>query len=423
MPEIRAFRAITYSRRADLSRLLCPPYDIVTGLDRERLDYLEPHNFINLILPQGANPYQTSQELLAQWLAKGMLSERPEPGLFIYRQTFELGARLYTRTALIAAVRISDYSEGKVLPHEHTHRHAKEDRLRLLEATKANLDCVLGLYSDASGGVAKLLEEGAGAGELLVDADDPMGYRNELIEVREAGVVERLAQALADTVTVIGDGHHRYETAQSYRDTRRQATGGVDPEAPWEFVMMALVAEEDPGLVILPTHRLVDPTNVFGGVEEFLAALEGDFELKSLGAAQMATWEQDRAPGGFIVYVADGRRWLAEPRGPEPMAQAAPDRSEAWRQLDVALAQELVLKKLLKLADEKLLHEVEYVKSRRLLARRLAEAPRKVGLMMGKPDVSAIMRVAAAGEKMPQKSTYIEPKLTSGLLVRALDWA
>jgi uncharacterized protein (DUF1015 family) len=103
------------------------------------------------------------------------------------------------------------------------------------------------------------------------------------------------------------------------------------------------------------------------------------------------------------------------------MAEAAPDRSEAWRMLDVALSQELVLKKLLRLSDDELLHKVEYVKSRRLLARRLAEAPRKVGLMMGKPDVSAILRVAAAGEKMPQKSTYIEPKLTSGLLLRLLD--
>lgn len=421
MPEIQPFRAITYSKRADLSRLLCPPYDIVTSLDRERLDHLETHNFINLILPEGAAAYQHSRQLLEEWLAEGMLQERPAPALYVYRQTFEFGSELYTRTALIASVRATDYSEGKVLPHEYTHKHAKEDRLHLLEATRANLDCVLGLYSDASGAVAGLLAEGVRQGELLVDSDDPMGCRNELFEVTDPSLLMSLEKSLASTVVVIGDGHHRYETALNYRDFRRQAAGQIELEAPWEFVMMALVAEEDPGLCILPTHRIIDPGEALGGVEPFLEALAGDFNLKLLDAPAVSRWEQNRAPGGFVVCLSDGRRWLAEARGPEAMAKAAPDRSEAWRVLDVALSQELVLKKLLGLSDDELLHKVEYVKSRRLLARRLAEAPRKVGLMMGKPDVSAILKVAAAGEKMPQKSTYIEPKLTSGLLLRLLD--
>ena len=421
MPEIQPFRAITYSKRADLSRLLCPPYDIVTSLDRERLDHLETHNFINLILPEGIAAYQHSRQLLDEWLAAGMLQQRPAPALYVYRQTFEFGSELYTRTALIASVRATDYSEGKVLPHEYTHKHAKEDRLHLIEATRANLDCVLGLYSDASGTVAGLLAEGARQGELLIDSDDPMGCRNELFEMTEPALLARLQEALASTVVVIGDGHHRYETALNYRDSRRQAAGQIDLEAPWEFVMMALVAEEDPGLCILPTHRIIDPGEALGGVEEFLEALAGDFNLKLLDAPAVSRWEQHRAPGGFVVCLSDGRRWLAEARGPEAMAEAAPDRSEAWRALDVALSQELVLKKLLKLSDDELLHKVEYVKSRRLLARRLAETPRRVGLMMGKPDVSAILKVAVAGEKMPQKSTYIEPKLTSGLLLRLLD--
>ncbi len=421
MPEIQPFRAITYSKRADLSRLLCPPYDIVTSLDRERLDHLETHNFINLILPEGVDAYQHSRQLLDEWLAEGMLQERPAPALYVYRQTFEFGSELYTRTALIASVRATDYSEGKVLPHEYTHKHAKEDRLHLLEATRANLDCVLGLYSDASGTVAGLLAEGARQGELLIDSDDPMGYRNELFEVTDPSLLMSLEEALASTVVVIGDGHHRYETALNYRDSRRQAAGQIDFEAPWEFVMMALVAEEDPGLCILPTHRIIDPGEALGGVEPFLEALAVDFDLKLLDAPAVSRWEQHRAPGGFVVCLSDGRRWLAEARGPEAMAKAAPDRSEAWRVLDVALSQELVLKKLLKLSDDELLPKVEYVKSRRLLARRLAEAPLRVGLMMGKPDVSAILKVAAAGEKMPQKSTYIEPKLTSGLLLRLLD--
>ncbi len=420
MPELKPFRGIVYALdREQLHRVLCPPYDVVGETERSRLLALSRYNFIRLILPENGTRYQQSAKLQSEWLAGEILKVRPRPAFYIYKQRFSHAGKEYTRTALLAAVKLSDYDEGKIFPHERTHKRAKADRLRLLKATEANYDCVLGLYSDASGRVRSLLKAQAEGGELLLSAEDAAGCHNELIEVTDLGEAARLQEAFAEVQVVIGDGHHRYETALEYRNECRRRSK-AEADAPWEYVLMALIAVEDEGLVVLPTHRVVNYAQAFGEREAFLEGLRRYFHLERRTRAETLHWEAQPREGFLVAFGQPAEVWEAQPKSAAVLAEANPGASPEWRSLDVSLVQEVVLKRLLNLKEEELQVQVTYLKTRSKLERLLKAQPRSVGFIMGAPEVGKILKLAVRGEQLPQKSTYLEPKLTSGIIYRSL---
>ena len=366
MAVVRPFRGIRYARPAgaDLSALIAPPYDVVTPAEQERLLAGSPHNVIALELPEGpldpaaaANRYQTGAQRWQAWRRDGVLVTEAQPVVYVLEQQYEDHGRSLARRGFVAAVGLEPFSAGVVLPHERTLPKAIDDRLRLTRATAANLSPVFGLYSDPDHVLDGLLEQTMVAAPLAT-ATGLDGVRATVWALRDPDAQQVLAQYLATQPIYIADGHHRYTTALAYRDQCRAETGLVaGPErvepAPWDTVMMALVNMDDPGLVVWPTHRLARAPSGFDAAA-FWQALANRFTLTEVSPAQAGAALAQTTGPAMLVRTRDGRTRLACRRDDVDHGAAFPPRtSAAWRQLDVAILQELVLWPLLQIHPDR----------------------------------------------------------------------
>jgi len=424
MASIAPFRAFRYAAApaGDITPLVAPPYDVIDAALRARLAR-EPHNVVQVDLPEGsADPaasesrYAHAGELWRRWIEEGVLVTDDVPAIYVLEQSWQQAGLPVTRRAFIGAVRLHAFEECVVLPHERTLPKAIDDRLNLTRACAANLSPVFGLYTDPEGSTDALFEA-AHAEPLLLEARDADGVVSRVHALRDPEAIARLQALLAPLQVFIADGHHRYTTALAYRDERRALAGAAaDPDADYEFTMMALVNMDDPGLVVLPTHRLARAEGTFDA-PAFWTALAEHFELAAGGPDDLSA---DDRPA-FLIKTADGTTRVARLRAELDAASLmeAPT-SPAWKRLDVAVAQELILRPLLdiRVEDRSTLDRLSFAKE---TGAALA--------MPGGADVAVIMRatrmdqlrtVALGGEVMPQKTTYFYPKLITGLLFRSL---
>lgn len=257
-PRIAPFRALTFdvSRAGRLETLIAPPYDLIDKARQNELYARSPYNVVRLELNRAEDPYADAAATMADWRARGILRLAPRPALYHYAQTFELDGRRLTRTAVFARIRLDEFGAGTILPHERTFPKAKEDRLRLLVATRANLSPIFGLYPAGDAALAEVLSEIARR-DPEISANDDLGVRNEVRAIDDAGAIGVIQRALADARILIADGHHRYETALEYRRRRRAAEPDAAGAHAFDYVMIALVRFDDPGLVILPDRKSV----------------------------------------------------------------------------------------------------------------------------------------------------------------------
>lgn len=433
MADVRAFRAIAYAPRGDVTPLTAPPYDVVPEEQRADLLAGEPHNVVALELPEGpadpdvqGNRYGTAAVRWRDWLATGVLAEDESPAIYVLEQAFELEGRQVRRHAFIAAVGLEPFSAGIVLPHERTLPKALADRMELIRATEANFSQILGLYHDPEGLTGVMMDDAMTAPPMLTAADEE-GVVSRVWAIRDPEAISRVAEALADQPIFIADGHHRYTVALAHHDECRARSGGgvrrhEGPDSPAHaFVMMALVNMDDPELVVLPTHRVADAETGFDA-DAFLTALSRHFEL-ARGLDERASREAlDAAPRPAFLA-----RLRGEPGGVLAVAREgwadsiAVTHSDAWKSLDVAVLQELVLGPLLDIHPDRpeTLSRLVFVKDPHE-ASRMAEE-HDVALIMRPTGTEQMRAVALAGETMPQKSTYFYPKLRSGLLFRRAD--
>ncbi|HUT33849.1 MAG TPA: DUF1015 domain-containing protein, partial [Planctomycetota bacterium] len=266
MPDLRPFQALRYSPQAgDLASLVAPPYDVIDARQYENLCRRSPHNVVRLILDKGYSPdvlppaewYPEAARLLAAWRAEGLLVPDAEPAFYLYTQAFAYRGRRLRRKLLLGALRLEPYGAGRVFPHENTHPGPKISRLRLMQATRANLSPILAFFPDAGGQVNEAMDA------LLVGRPDAAfaadaGIEHELRRIVAPTEQARLAEALRPLPLYIADGHHRYETAVVFRDTERaKLPAGPEQELPLDFLLAACMSGADPGLVIRPTHRVV----------------------------------------------------------------------------------------------------------------------------------------------------------------------
>lgn len=431
MAVVRPFRGIRYAcpPGADLSALTAPPYDVVTPAEQERLLAVEPHNVIALELPEGPldparpnNRYDTGGQRWRAWCREGILAADPEPAVYVLQQEYEDRGRPVARRVFVAAVALAPFSAGIVLPHERTLPKAIDDRLHLTRATAANLSPVFGLYADPGRGLDALLGQ-AMATAPLATATGLDNVRATLWALRDPAAHAVLARHLTDQPIYIADGHHRYTTALTYRDQRRAeatpAAPGAEPPA-HDSVMMALANLDDPGLVVWPTHRLAQAPGAFDG-EAFWQGMATRFELTEVPATAPWTALTGSAVPAFLVRTRDGRIRLARLRGDVDHGPVFPPHaSAAWRGLDVAVLQELVLWPLLQIHPDRpeTLERLSFTKD--AAAAMQAGSPHDVAFVLRPPRLAQIAAVAAAGETMPQKSTYFHPKLPSGLVFKSL---
>src|SRR5437763_3017413 len=350
MADVQPLRALRYEPAVagPLADVVAPPYDVIDPEQRARLAARSPYNVVHVDLPEGgADPYAAAAATLHGWQREGAVVREPDPALWALRQDYEAPGEAghRTRSGFLCRVRIEDYGPGRIRPHERTHPGPREDRLRLTRATRTNLSPIFALHSDPAGAARSSLAPHA-AGEPWGDVTDDEGTRHRTWRVTDPDAIEAAQAALADAELLIADGHHRYETARVYAD----AVGG---EGPHRYVLMCLVALEDPGLTVFPTHRLV--RGLSADQQEALAAtLRRDFDI-----AELSSTARLAPPAGEDIKIGYTDSHFRRPlmltlKDPAIAATALPGRAEPYRRLDTAVLEALILKGALGLTDQEI---------------------------------------------------------------------
>ena len=430
MAEIRAFRAYRYDlgRVGALSDVIAPPYDVIDPALQQALYDRSPYNVIRLILNKEEagdndhqNRYTRAAHTLRDWQADDVLVRDSAQSLYVYSQDFEVEGRRHTRRGFLARVRLEPFGSGRIYPHEETLSGPKADRLRLFHATNMNLSPVFGLYPDADGGVMERLQA-AVRRALPLQATDHLGVVSKIWPVSDQQAVSAVAGALGPKPVFIADGHHRYETGLRYLEDRR-AAGDADTAA--ESILMMLVSMSDPGLLILPTHRIVSGFPALDA-DRLASILAKHFQMEKVGVGEKGArdaWESIEADGGQDLLgfgtTDDGVWQTARFRAPEEMARLAADHSPEWRGLAVAVLHVLVLDHLLPgaLGGKA---ECKYVHLLREAADAAAARQGRLVALVPPATMRHVERIAGNLEKMPPKSTYFYPKLLSGLVFNPL---
>jgi uncharacterized protein (DUF1015 family) len=431
MADIRAFRGYRYDlgRVGTLADVVAPPYDVIDADLQDRLYQRSPYNVIRLILDREKptdsetdNRYTRAARCLRDWIQDGILVQDSARSLYVYHQEFEVEGKRRVRRGFLARCRLEQFGAGKIYPHEETMPGPKADRLKLFHATGMNLSPIFGLYPDADTRVQNLLDD-AVRRALPLEATDHLGVVSRLWPVTDQHVLTEAAGLMSPMPIFIADGHHRYETGLRYLDDQRQAGLVSDSESPAAFILMMLVSMSDPGLVILPTHRLVSGVGDLTG--EKLASLLGEhFQMEEIGTGDRAardTWDLIEADGSQDVLgfgtVRDGTWQLGRLKSAPWMTALAPDHSPAWRGLAVSVLHVMVLGQLL---GREAKPQCRYVHLLSEVTEAMARNECQLAVLVPPATMSHVEKIAGQLEKMPPKSTYFYPKLLSGLVFNSL---
>ena len=400
--------------------MIAPPYDVIPAEERALLYDRDPHNAIRLeltrdVADEAATDYAQVRETLAAWRAAGVLVREASPALYALRQGFTApDGRRVVRESFFGALHLEDYARRIVRPHERTLAGPKADRLKVLRASRANLSPVLLLYEDREQALAPRLQ--VDWQRPLASAQDTSGTRHELARIEAPAAVRAAQEFLAERPVVIADGHHRYETALAYRDERR-AAGDADPQAAHEFILACFANAYAPGTLLLPIHRLV---------------CKGGAPTAAAWRERLPGWEQRELPIGDVAAI---EATLARELAPlaDRHAFAVDDASGALRilsrprvggELDVRVLHREVIEGVFGLGEAAVRDgAIVYPKSAGQTARDLRAGRGSVALYLNPLQPDDVFRVTAAGEVLPQKSTFFVPKLPTGLVFRTLDEA
>lgn len=415
--DFRPFRAWRYSQdRVKLDDVVAPPYDVISAQEQERLYTRSPYNVVRLILGKESQFHDEARRRWKEWSRQGILRQESRPTLYLYEQEFRhpLNSEPLRRTALVGLLKLD--RSGNVVPHEHTFSGPKRDRLLLLEKTRANLSPLFGLYRDSERSLPSLFSAYRSE-PALFNATDSQKVTHRGWAIQKEEDKRRIHETLAGEKILIADGHHRYETALEYQRRMHEKFPSISGEAPYDFVMIALVEFSDPGLLMLPTHRVI---RSFGSLPkpEFVKRLRDYFECKpfpprELFPALERRPQEEKVFGiilgkeeSFLLHLKNPRRILSKlPLGKPPL----------WYELEANLLTHFIFRKLWGLSEEEGDQFVEYTRSAEEASRRVTEGRAEAAFLMRPVEVDMIQKLADTGERMPQKTTYFYPKLASGL--------
>ncbi len=438
MAEIVPFAGIHYDpARVPIAEVIAPPYDVLSPAQQEALYARHPTNIVRLMLNReqpddndSHNRYTRAADFLHACLADGTLVKDDTPAFYEYVQIFEHPLepeRKMERRTLFVALKLEPYEKGVVLPHEETHPKAKADRLNLMRATHANPEPIYGLYEDPTLTVEKSLKALRPAEPLLKASlpgrTGPEAEQHLLYRHTDACLLSDLEEFFASRRVWIADGHHRYETGLNYRKEVR-AGNESGPAIPTDYLLVGLSAFEDPGLVVLPTHRLVKNISA-ERMEQLVLQLDRYFIVRSLPLAALRAWIQEEVRGEkrFGILTQQGSYALTLRDVAQAEAAMQPGHCPAWQHLDVTILQALVLDRTLGISWQTLAHtpDVAYTRDEAEAVQKVQSGEFQLACLLQNPTVTEVRDVAAAGDKMPQKSTFFYPKLWSGLLLRSLE--
>lgn len=431
MADIRAFRGTFYNPLVveDLSRVVAPPYDIIDDKRKSDLLSRSPFNIVRLILPQVDEDrefWNSSATLFRAWKNGEVLVADTSPCLYIYRQTFELSpAERVSRTGIVAGLRCEDLADGDILPHEKTFPRTREQRLNLLRSCRANFSQIFMVFRDPMEEALALLEKATTEPAMLELRDDE-GVEHRLWQMRDPEDVQSMVGVLRERRLIIADGHHRYETALAYSE---EGPGAVDPGSAGSYVSVALFRSEDPGLSILPVHRLL--ANLTVSVNEVYEKLKDYFDVeivrRDIGAREGMYGDMLQSSGrpSFVMITREGAARLMLREGIEPARALKGAESEKWKGLDISILHSLVIGEGLGLDASELAEvgDLRFTPWEGSALTAVSEGSAEAAFIVRPTRIDEIWDVAEGGERMPHKSSYFYPKLPSGLVIYDHDSA
>jgi uncharacterized protein (DUF1015 family) len=440
VPEIAPFHGILYDpAKVEIAKVLAPPYDVIDESERQALLARDPHNIVRLDLPRDADGaetdarYDNAATILDAWLAEGVLRRDPYRAVYRYHQIFrtaELGDRDIVRKGFVAQVRLHEFADKIILPHERTLRGPKIDRLNLLKATNAHFSQIFTMYRDPAGETERVFRKvERNAPDLDATTED--GVRHVVWRLRDHEQIGPLVRFLGPRQLYIADGHHRYETMLAMREHYATLAGGaLSPHAQAQYGTMFLSNMDDPGLVVLPTHRIVHglpeltPATMIQKAREYFVVQilrDGARDAARLRAA--IANGINHAPTFAAVFPGQADAHILSLDAHTNPASLGLIGNSPVVKLDVTLLHGLLLERVLGIdaAAQEAQTNLRYVKDTATALREIAAGEGQVGFIMNPPRLDQIRAISDAGEVMPQKSTYFYPKLASGLIMHRVE--
>jgi uncharacterized protein (DUF1015 family) len=440
MAHIAPFRALRYDpARVDLSKVVTQPYDKITPEMQERYYAASPHNLVRIILGKreaadraGDNTYTRAAAYFQDWRRQGIFLQDVQPSIYGYTQHFTVpgGSKQLERRGFIALAQLEDYADNVVFRHEQTLAKPKADRLDLLRATRAHPEQLFMLYSDPAGEIDGLLTSAA---TPEIDVQDEYGVRHQVSKVSDPDGIELVRSKMRDKKLIIADGHHRYETALNYRNERRSTADTAPPTRtfsteifPYEMVMMTFVNMDSPGVLILPTHRVVHGLAAFSAEDlrqrarKYFSVEEVDPSVDAARATGILR-EAGHAGTALLAVTAD-RVFLVDT--PQPWtSEFFSGLSLRQQSLDVVQLHKCLLEGMLGISEEAIRNQrnITYVRDAGEAMAQVRSGGANVAFLMNPVRMRQVHDIAFAGEVLPQKSTDFYPKLLSGLTIYALE--
>ncbi len=448
MPNIAAFHGLRYDlgHVGALSDVVAPPYDVIDQAMQTELYEKHPANVVRLILNRqepgdstGDERYQRAASFLREWKRQGVLAAESQAAIYCYRQIFPWQGQTFTRTGFMSRVALEPFGTGTIYPHEETHSAAKADRLKLISNCKVNLSQIFGVFPDEENAVSQLLDQ-AIEGITPLEATDHLGVVHRLWPIIDGNVITQLSGIMGPKPTFVADGHHRYETACNYRD-QLAASGELPPDHPANFVLMMNVGMSDPGMIVLPTHRLFRGLPEMSS-DELIGKIGECFDTRIAGEgtdlAEMVWQEIEQADdqGMLGLYTAKDERWVVarvNDTGRERLASIATEHSPQWQALGVSILHRLLIDTLLDAGDlpkPMYVHSVQEVISgleagdsagRDATGQQGQGGKFPLAALVMPASLNHVREISELGERMPAKSTYFYPKLLSGLVFNPVE--
>jgi uncharacterized protein (DUF1015 family) len=414
--DIRPFKAIRYTQKAgDFEKLISQPYDKIDKEMQKEYYQKSPYNYCRIILPMEENKYQVAKQRIEQWLEEGILAKENEPVVFVSRQEFSLDGKRYVRIGLIAALRLYDYSENIVFPHEFTYKSPKVDRLNMLRAVQKDLEPVFLIYSDAEKRTLSFLRE-VEKTKPIIEVTDPLQVKHTVWKVTNRQKIKQLQANLSIKDMVITDGHHRYESALAYRDEMRKKENWTEDSA-FNFHMSYMVLVQEEGLVVLPTHRLLKEVEindeVLEGFKRFFDVTEINPNVDALEQFLKSHFNEH----AFCVYDGLQAFGLSLKHEKEVYDFVNANVSKETKIFDVVILRDIVFKHILKTGQLNMDENILYARWTKEAMEKVDRGEASIAFLVNPITAQTVMAIAEQHELLPEKSTDFYPKMASGFMM------
>jgi uncharacterized protein (DUF1015 family) len=433
MVRVAPFRGLFYNQKKtrDLSKVIAPPYDVISKEEQDKLYRRSPYNFVRLDLNQEPDSYSAAAQLFQQWQDEGIFERDAAPAIYYLTHRFSLkSGETRERQGFFALTELQDFSSGAIRPHEMTLDAPKEDRLKLMLACNAQLSPIFALYAQPNQAIHRILAVHVEGAAPFIEIEQDNGEESRLWRITDPALIQKVQQEMQNQPLLIADGHHRYEATLNYRNQLRSARGQWNGREAFNYIMTYFANMNDDGVVILPTHRLVrgyahkpfleleEALQAYFYVEQHPKTPEG--KISFLKAFKTAA-KKHRVIGA--TFKRDPRYLILRLKNKRIMQRLAPDLSAPLRELDVTTLHLLVLEHILRLGSDLQVsgETIRYSQDEETVLQALEKEDFQAAFILNPPKAEEILTIANSGEKMPQKSTYFYPKLISGLIVNKID--